>query len=655
MPCFREIEGRRRRRRRNEASSVLWIVLATIAHSLTLIPVSSLGVGYKHRHCSRRVTSKGKGHTFTKATTDDQYLQSDVYARSFIDSPQSVDRRKTLTSLAATASALFLKPSMARSAETNSLEQVLLGQGEWVPLNRAALSSTSSGTVSPSFCTYAARFLINFDPAIQRWWRNAEKTCSHLNKEERLSTMGRSFGSLAKSFELAVDYTLEHASTPKAAFESLFDQFTKRYERQSAEAQRQISLLFCILPNDQQPTSRLISACGFRRSLTPAERASSYEEITTDSEFAKDFSALLPAAYECVQARDSGLYSIQPTVSFFEIGIDEEFGQTAVATAFGPFAEVPLIREKPIYSPTIYALLGLSGAMGCCLTHSVAIPIDVVKTRCQVEPDEYRGFVRGGLRVFDEEGLTGLLLGAEATLVGYTWYGMSVYPCYTFFKRLLSLSVLPQEFVASNANAIALVAGALASVVASFGLTPLEAARIRVVSKPETYRQLGLSGTLVAIAAEDPVAGWKAAYAGLSSLLTRQVIFGSVKFLAFERASEQMFSAWPHLRDQTWTCLLVSVAAGFFSGSLSSIVSQPADSVLTYVANTGGASNRSLLQAGLAMINKDGPGSLFRGLGSRCIWAATIIAGQFLLYDIFRTYFGVSSDDLSQVYQLTLE
>jgi solute carrier family 25 (mitochondrial phosphate transporter), member 3 len=237
---------------------------------------------------------------------------------------------------------------------------------------------------------------------------------------------------------------------------------------------------------------------------------------------------------------------------------------------------------------------------------------------------------------------------------------LSVYPSYTLFKRILAHgSLLPPDVALVHANDIALVAGAMASVIASLGLTPMEAARIRVVADPDKYRPLGLWGTLSEIAHEGAqvgVPGLAALYAGLPSLLARQVIFGSVKFLAFERSCEWIFSVWPVLRDATWTCLTVSLVAGGLSGTLSSIVSQPADSVLTYVAQNrdGSAAKLGLLEGCVDMVQKDGVGALFRGLASRCVWAGSIIAGQFLLYDVFRTYFGVNADDLSQVYRIII-
>ena len=124
--------------------------------------------------------------------------------------------------------------------------------------------------------------------------------------------------------------------------------------------------------------------------------------------------------------------------------------------------------------------------------------------------------------------------------------------------------------------------------------------------------------------------------------------------MAFERASEAIFAAWPGLRDATFTAPGVSLVAGGFAGVLSRVVSQPADSVLTYVTKQRAGGNLGLLDGAKIMVQRDGVGSLFRGLGSRCVWAGCIIAGQFLLYDVFRGLFGITGDDLNQVFELVL-
>jgi solute carrier family 25 phosphate transporter 3 len=97
------------------------------------------------------------------------------------------------------------------------------------------------------------------------------------------------------------------------------------------------------------------------------------------------------------------------------------------------------------------------------------------------------------------------------------------------------------------------------------------------------------------------------------------------------------------------------LVAGGFSGTLSAVVSQPADAVLTYVAQkSDGKGTVGVIEGCQLMIEESGPASLFRGVGSRCLWAGSIIAGQFLLYDVFRNFFGVNSEDLSQVFHLRI-
>ena len=295
----------------------------------------------------------------------------------------------------------------------------------------------------------------------------------------------------------------------------------------------------------------------------------------------------------------------------------------------------------------------------------------VVKTRAQTDPGTIDhsnvvavnsgnnasvGMIRSSLNIIEREGYEALLLGAQATILGYFWYGLSVYPTYTFAKRLMSQEIFTRSYATLHGNEIALFAGACAAVVASLGLTPIEAARIRVVADPATYRPLGVTGTLNIIATENPSLGWKNLYASLPSLLTRQVIFGSTKFLVFERACEYIYRSHPELHDTTLTCLAVTLMAGGFSGIVSSIVSQPADSVLTYIAKEKSTSDTEMnIMDVLRKMNAEGGlYSLFRGLRSRCLWAGSIIAGQFFLYDIFRTWFGVRSEDLIQCYQLVL-
>ena len=570
----------------------------------------------------------------------------------------SSSRRSMLLTSAAASLALF--PLIQSSIAAEPLENLNLGTATWNDDISQPLSSIplSARIVPPSFATYLARFLLHYDNGAFDWWEDQSELYSLLPSYDAKKREGKSFGSYASSIQKGLysyvsgndESNISSYSKVKQEYATLFTSLTNKYGNQKG-AIRDIALLFAMIPSVYQPTEELLKID--KRLLTETGTNKGTKSQNFPANYQEDFTLLLPNKYQAVYNESTKSFTISPAINLFEIGINDERGSSpAISTTFGPLSSKPLSRERQL-SLDVYALLGVSGGAGCALTHTLVIPLDVVKTRLQTNPGQYGGIFDGAATIAKEEGINSLLLGTQATIVGYLWYGISVYPCYAFFKRFIGDELLTSSFAVAHANDIALVAGALASIVASLGLTPIEACRIRAVAQPEIYRELGLLGTLNVIANENEELGWKNVYAGLPSLMTRQVIFGSVKFLAFERASEAIFGVWPQLRSATYTSLGVSLLAGGISGTLSSVVSQPADSVLTYVAKQSGGS-MGILEGAQVMVQKDGVGSLFRGLGSRSVWAACIIAGQFLLYDVFRAFFGITGEDLNQVLEVVL-
>lgn len=76
-------------------------------------------------------------------------------------------------------------------------------------------------------------------------------------------------------------------------------------------------------------------------------------------------------------------------------------------------------NQLPQYSYSDYAKFALAGAIGCGSTHSSMVPIDVVKTRIQLEPTVYnKGMVGSFRKIIAEEGAGALLTGFGPTLLG---------------------------------------------------------------------------------------------------------------------------------------------------------------------------------------------------------------------------------------------
>uniref|UniRef100_A0A7S0CU95 Uncharacterized protein n=1 Tax=Amorphochlora amoebiformis TaxID=1561963 RepID=A0A7S0CU95_9EUKA len=133
-------------------------------------------------------------------------------------------------------------------------------------------------------------------------------------------------------------------------------------------------------------------------------------------------------------------------------------------------------------------------------------------------------------------------------------------------------------------------------------------------------------------------------FEGIGPLAIRQVLFGMMKFFIFDSFADQIFRVFPSLADRVSTQLFVSLLAGAVAGLAASVVSQPADTVLSKMKQEEGISAPEAIEN---LIREFGLQGLFIGLPSRCLWATPIIAGQFFLYDLFKNSFQVASDDLN--------
>lgn len=98
----------------------------------------------------------------------------------------------------------------------------------------------------------------------------------------------------------------------------------------------------------------------------------------------------------------------------------------------------PSEYKLPEYTVKDYASFALAGAIGCGATHGAMTPIDVVKTRIQLEPTVYnKGMLGSFKQVIKSEGAGALLTGLGPTILGYSLQGAFKFGGYELFKRLL--------------------------------------------------------------------------------------------------------------------------------------------------------------------------------------------------------------------------
>jgi solute carrier family 25 (mitochondrial phosphate transporter), member 3 len=151
---------------------------------------------------------------------------------------------------------------------------------------------------------------------------------------------------------------------------------------------------------------------------------------------------------------------------------------------------------------------------------AMTTPIDVVKTRIQVDPAlKGKGMLTAGRSIVAAEGAGALLTGFGPTAVGYLIQGGAKFAGYEFFKGRLINLVGSTEDAVEYRTAIYLGSAAIAEFFADVALCPLEATRIRLVS--ERGFASGLVTGFMRILREDGVV--KGFYSGFIPILFKQV------------------------------------------------------------------------------------------------------------------------------------
>jgi len=304
----------------------------------------------------------------------------------------------------------------------------------------------------------------------------------------------------------------------------------------------------------------------------------------------------------------------------------------ALANGEKPRFAVPSSKEAT-YGLEYYLKGALAGGICCSITHGALCPVDVVKTRIQLDPVKYnKGMIGGFRQVIAEEGMAGLATGLGPTAVGYFIQGWFKFGGVEFFKINMANSMSPQE-AWDRRTGIYLLAAACAEFIADIFLCPLEATRIRLVSNPE-YAS-GLISAFPKIVKEDGI--MKGFYSGFGPILFKQVPYTMAKFAVQGAAAEQIYSAIgaDPKKSSDSTKMAVSLSSGVVAGVAAAIISHPADTLLSLINKSEGAGGEGSIPVRLMRLAKEvGFKKLcLTGLGARCVMIGSLTAGQFGIFD----------------------
>ncbi|CAI4217365.1 unnamed protein product [Parascedosporium putredinis] len=285
----------------------------------------------------------------------------------------------------------------------------------------------------------------------------------------------------------------------------------------------------------------------------------------------------------------------------------------------------------------LYSKFALAGALCCSITHGALTPVDVVKTRIQLDPVTYnKGMIGGFRQVIKNEGAAALLTGAGPTFAGYFLQGAFKFGGYEFFKKQ-HIDFLGTETASKYRTGVYLASAAAAEFIADIALCPLEATRIRLVSEP-TYAN-GLIGGFSKMLKNEGIGAF---YAGFGPILFKQIPYTMTKFVVFEKVSESIFRIWPKQEMSDGLQTAANLGSGLIAGFASAIVSQPADTMLSKINKTKGLPGEGTT-ARLIKISKElGVSGSFAGLPARLFMVGTLTAFQFAIYGDLKKALGAT-------------
>ncbi|ERT00719.1 uncharacterized protein SPSK_07652 [Sporothrix schenckii 1099-18] len=275
-------------------------------------------------------------------------------------------------------------------------------------------------------------------------------------------------------------------------------------------------------------------------------------------------------------------------------------------------------QSKPVIGPWGKATAGATGAV---LANALVYPLDIVKTRLQVQVKRKDGSVADDAhytstwdaitKIAEADGIIGLYAGISGSLIGVASTNFAYFYWYSLIRTLYERYA---KSTAPPSTVVELSLGALSGAVAQLFTIPIAVVTTRQQTQSKNERK-GILGTArEVIESEDGVSGlWRGLKASLVLVVNPAITYG-----AYERLKQVLFPGKTNLRP--WEAF----ALGAMSKSLATIATQP-----LIVAKVGlqskppsarnGKPFKSFIEVMQFIIAHEGPLGLFKGIGPQIL------------------------------------
>ena len=199
--------------------------------------------------------------------------------------------------------------------------------------------------------------------------------------------------------------------------------------------------------------------------------------------------------------------------------------------------------------------LAIAGSTGAVLANALVYPLDIVKTKLQVQvkrhptdaahpgsDPHYTGTMHAILSIMEEEGLHGLYSGLPGSLLGVASTNFAYFYWYSTVRTLYLSKI--QKSSSPPSTAIELSLGALAGALAQLFTIPVSVVTTRQQTQPRGEKKGMLATGKEVIEGEDGITGlWRGLKASLILVVNPAITYG-----AYQRLREILYPAKVNLR-----------------------------------------------------------------------------------------------------------